>query len=42
MTEKNVLMHFDKVAWSSFSAKVNDMANILGGNFMVFSRSTYI
>ena len=29
-------MHFAKVAWSSFNANVNNMANILGGNAMIF------
>ena len=29
-------MHFAKIDCSSFIAKVNNMANILGGNVMVF------
>ena len=36
MTEKNIHMHFTKVALSSLRAKMNIMANNLGENAMVF------
>ena len=36
MIRKNLLTHFAKVALSSFSAKMNNMANILGGEHYGF------